>query len=146
MSTRLTLLFICDRSYLYSSFINEFRAADFQVLIARNLTLAKSILLTRPLDGVVLCHDCSRDDRPQAGPLKRLAPRVPIFLLTDQEQSRHADIDCVWRSDLGDKVLTRGMAVFLHHILNLRDASRRLSLVIGGTVPFFAGVRANGSH
>jgi len=146
MSTRLTLLFICDRSYLYSTFIDEFRAADFQVVVARTLTHAKSLLLTRPLSGVVLCHDCSRDDRPQAGPLKRLAPHLPVFLLTDQEQSLPADIDCVWRSDLGDEVLTRGMAVFFRHIFNLRDTSRRPSLVIGGSVPFFAGIRANGTH
>lgn len=147
MSTRLTLLFVCDRSYLYSNFIEEFRAADFQVPIARNLEQAKSALLARSISGVVLCHDWSRDDRPLAAALKRTAPDVPVFLLTDQEQPRlAADIDCIWRSDLRDEVLTRGMAVFFRRLFSPRDASLRPSLVVGGAAPFFVGVRANGSH
>src|SRR5579863_1239286 len=142
MSTRLTLLFVCDRSYLYSKFIEEFRAADFQVPIARNLAQAKSALLARSISGVVLCHDWSRDDRPLAASLKRTAPQVPVFLLTDQVQPRlPADIDCIWRSDLRDEVLIRGMAVFFRRLFSPSDAALRPSLVVGGVFPLFGGIR-----
>ena|ERR1700757_4131409 len=146
MSTRLTLLFVCDRSYLYSTFIEEFRAADFQVLIARNLAQAKSALLARAVSCVVLCHDCSRDDRPLAASLKRMAPHIPVFLLTDRQQSMSSDIDSIWRSDLRDEVLTRSMAVFFRHLFGPRDVSLRPSLVLNGAPRFFVGVQANGSH
>ena len=145
MSSRLTLVFVCNQSYLYSRFIDEFRAAGFQVLIARSLTQARSILLTRSVAGSVLCHDCSRDDRSLAAPLKGLAPHLPVFLLTDREQSLPASVDCIWRSELGDEAATRGMAVFFRHIFSPREESNRPSLVVGSPAPFFVGVRANGS-
>lgn len=143
MSTRLTLLFVCDRSYMYSAFIEEFRAADFQVLIARNLAQARSALLARSISCVVLCHDRSRDDRPLAASLKRMAPHVPVFLLTDQKQPLPADVDAVWRSDLRDQTLTRGMAVFFRQLLGPREVSLKPSLVVDGATLFFVGVRAN---
>ena len=145
MSSRLTLLFVSNQSHLYSTFIDEFRGADFQVLIARNLVQAKSLLLTHYPSGIVLCHDCSRDDRTLAGPLKRIAPHLPVFLLTNREQPRVADIDCVWRSDLDDDVLTRGMAVFFRHLFSPQATIQRPTLVLDGGAPFLVGVRANGS-
>jgi hypothetical protein len=148
MSTRLTLLFVCDRSYLYSNLIEEFRTADFQVLIARNLAQAKSALLARSINFIVLCHDWTRDDRPLAASLKGAAPQVPVFLFTDQEETRlPADIDSVWRVDLRDELLTRGMAVFFRRLFSPREASLRPSLVVGGAAPpLFVGLRANGSR
>lgn len=146
MSSRLTLLFVCNHPHLYSNFVNEFRAAEFQVFLARNLGQAKSVLLTHSPSGIVLCHDCSRDDRTVATPLKRMAPHLPVFLLTDQEQPLPTDVDCLWRSDLTDQVLIRGMAVFFRHLFSPREVSHKPSLVLDATAPFFVGVRANGTH
>jgi hypothetical protein len=146
MSSRLTLVFVCSDSHLYSDFIDEFRAADFHMLIARNLTHAKSILLTQWASGIVLCHDCSRDDRLLAAPLKTMAPHLPIFLLTDREQPTPADVDCIWRSDLGDGTLTRAMAMFFRHLLNPGAATYKPALVLDGPAPFFVGVGPSGSQ
>ncbi len=145
MSSRLTLLFVCNQSPLYAGLIAEFRAADFQVLIARNLTQAKAVLLNRSVNVIVLRHDCNRDDRALATPLKRLSPHLPIFLLTDQEQPRPADVDSILRSETDDEVVTRGMALFLRHLFNPRHSSLRPRLVLGRVDPLLAGVRTNGS-
>jgi hypothetical protein len=136
---------LCDQPHLYSNFIAEFRAADFQVLTARSLAQAKAVLLTRSVKAIVLCHDSARDDRPLAPPLKRMTPQVPVFLLTDRAQALPAEVDSIWLSDLRDEVVTRGMAVFFRHIFNLRQPVLRPSLVPEGVGSFFVGVTANGS-
>jgi len=112
MSPTVTLLFVCNQSQLYSVFISAFSSADFQVLLARNLTHAKRILQGRRVEAIVLRHDCHRDDRPLASPLKRVVPQVPIFLVTDQPQLRQPDIQSVWRGETGDEVVSRAMALF----------------------------------
>ena len=146
MNSRLTLLFLCDHAEHYAGFVEEFKAAEFQVLIARNLGHAKALLLSRAVNLIVLRHDCSCDDRQLAIPLKRVAPELPIFLLTDQAQPRPADIDSIWRWQVGDEVVTRGMARFFRHLLQTDPSSRRPAPVLVGINSFFAGSRAHGSH
>lgn len=146
MSTRLTLLFLCDQAGSYARFIEEFRAADFQVLVARSLAQAKAILLSRSVIAIVLSQDCTRHERALATPLKRIAPTLPIFLLTNQEQPRPVDVDAIWRSEMDDEVVTRGMAQFFRHLFHPRHQSRRPTLVLGGLQSFIVGVRAGSSH
>ncbi len=143
MSSRLALVFLCDQADAYASFIEEFRAADFQVLIARSLAHAKAILLTRSANAIVLRHDCNRDDRALATQLKRTTPHIPIFLLTDQEQSRPVDVDLICRSQIDDEVVTRGMAQFFRQLFHPHQAPLRSRLVLGDVDSFFVGVRAN---
>lgn len=138
MNSRLTLLFVCDESQLYSEFLTEFRSADFQVLIARNIARAKAILLTRSVNAIVLSHDDRRDDRALAPRLKRSSPGVPIFLLTDQEQPRPDDIDSIWRLEAGDAVVARGMAVFCRNLFQPTPAFRRSALALGTVASVFA--------
>jgi hypothetical protein len=143
MSSRLTLLFLCDQSHLYSDFIEKFGDAGFQVLIARSLVQAKTVLLARAVDFVVLRHDCSRDDRVLAGPLKRIAPGTAIYLFTDQAQARPDDIDLIWRAEVGDEDATRAMAMLLRSLLQPRQASRAAA-VLTGIDSLFVGARADG--
>lgn len=124
MSSRLTLLFLCDQARTYSHFISEFRSANLQVLIARNVAQAEAVLQGQQVDGIMLRHDGERDDRPLASKIKRMTPRIPIFLLTEHEQPKHADIDSVWRGELGDSVVARGMAAFLAGYLQSSRLSR----------------------
>lgn len=124
MSSRLTLLFLCDQAHSYSHFISEFRSVHLQVLVARNIAQAKAILLGHPVDGIMLRHHGQCDDRPLATKIKRITPRIPIFLLTEHEQPKHADIDAVWRGELGDSVVARGMAAFLAGYLHSWRLSR----------------------
>jgi Orn/Lys/Arg decarboxylase, N-terminal domain len=146
MSSRLTLLFVCDQSDVYSSLIDEFRAAEFQVLLARSLAQAKSTLLARSVCAIVLRHDGLCDDRALASSLKRMAPDIPVFLLTDQQQPLPADVDSIWRSAFGDPVITRGMAVFFRQLFNPRQSGLRPELVAGGVGSVLVGVTANGSQ
>lgn len=146
MSTRLTLLFLCDHAGSYACFIEEFRAAEFQVLVARSLAGAKAILLSRSVNAIVLGQDCTRGEHALATQLKRIAPTVPVFLLTNQEQPRPVDVDSIWRSEIDDQVATRGMAQFFRHLFHPRHESRRPTLVLGSLHSFIVGVRASSSN
>ena len=146
MGTRLTLLFLCDHAGSYVRFIQEFRAADFQVMVARSLAHAKAILLSRSVVAIVLGQDCTRREGALATQLKRIAPTLPIFLVTNQEQPRPVDVDAIWRAEMDDEVVTRGMAQFFRHLFHPRHESRRPTLVLGGLQSFIVGVRAGGSN
>lgn len=141
MSFRSTLLFLCDRPEQYDVFLAQFRFAGFQLVIARNLAQASSLLQGRRVDGIVLRHNAVADDRPLASRFKRLVSRVPVFLLTDQSQPRPDDVDTIWRGDLGDPVVMRGMAMVFRqlltsHIAQAGDSSR----VVSSPVFPFAGI------
>lgn len=138
MHARLTLIFICDRSETYQAFLSEFRSADFRVLVARNLTQAKSLLLEGSADAIIIRHDDARDDRVLAAKLKRIAPRVPVFLITNQAQKPQPNIDSVWRGDLGDTVVTRGMAMFFRHLFKPTGQASAIEPAASELAPFLA--------
>lgn len=112
MSPRLTLLFLCDQSPLYCGFISAFAAAGFHILLAGSVSHASKILDKRVVDAVIIRHDSQCDDRLAAVQFKRLLPRTPIVLITDQPQPRHDAIDSIWRAEIGDDVVIRAMAMF----------------------------------
>jgi hypothetical protein len=143
MTSAVTLLFLCDQPHLYPEFLRQFRAAEFQMPVARNLAQAKAVLLSRSVKGIVLLHDSSRDDRPLAAQLKRMSPHTPIFLLTDQEQPRPADIDAVWRAALDDETVARGMAVFFCQLFRTRPSPPQPRPLLVGLDALFPGIRAN---
>ena len=145
MSSRLALLFLCDQSELYSKFILAFTSADVEVLIARNLQEAESILLKRPVHGILLRHDSKRDDRQLATQLKSITPRVPIFLLTDQTQPKQRDIDSIWHADFADETITRAIATFFSQVLQPSSMSGTRTPMSGGAHFLSRGTRAQGS-
>ncbi|HZP22581.1 MAG TPA: hypothetical protein VFB04_03985 [Terriglobales bacterium] len=146
MNSRLTLLFVCNQPYLYSNFIAEFGSAGFQVLLARNLAQAKAMLLSRPVNAVLLRHDCSGDDRALAPQLKRTAPHISIYLLTDQQQRPPRGIDSVWSWETADVVVARGMAILFRRLFSPRAVSSSPGLVLDEPEPRVIAVEANGSH
>jgi hypothetical protein len=145
MKASSTLLFLCDRAQQYEVFLSEFRTAEIRILIARNLTQAKSMLLSKPADGIVIRHDGAADDRSLAVKLKRIAPRTPVFLITDQKQQPQAAIDLVWRGELTDRTVARGMALFFRHLFRPCDPSRALQPALREPNSFFAALAAQSS-
>jgi len=143
MDSGLTLLFLCDQSHLYSSFISEFRAADFQVMVAPSLTHAEAVLQTQSVHCIVLLQDCSRQDRELAVNFKQIAPGVPVFLLTDQQQARPAAVDSIWRWQVGDQTSTRAMAVFFRHLLRADGFSNRPAHAVVGIHSVLAAAKAH---
>jgi len=133
-------MFVCDQAELYANFVTEFKWAGFQVLPARNLAHAKSLLLSRRIDGVVIRHDDQADDRTLAARLKRITPHVPVFLLTDREQpSLQSDIESIWRGDFTDPLVARGMAMFFRQYLTLRLANADRRPIGPVLLPFLVG-------
>lgn len=129
MSTRLTLLFLCDQSSLYSGFISAFASAGFQVLLASSVSHAGKILNNRPVDAVIIRHDSQCDDRAAAIQFKRRSPRLPVFLITEEPQPRQDGIDSVWRAKVGDDVVTHAMAAFFKQYFLPSRSSRSGKLV-----------------
>ena len=145
MNFRFTLLFVCDQAHFYSSFIDAFVATDVQVLIARNVAQAEAFLLRSPVHGILLRHDGNRDDRRLASQLKRIAPRVPIFLLTDQAQPRQPDIESIWRADLGDETIARAMALFFSQVFKPPGLFGAEKTILGEADFLFRGITPQGS-
>ncbi len=145
MSSRLALLFVSDQSHLYSKFILAFTSAGVEVLLARNLQQAEAILLKRAVHGILLPHDRKRDDRQLATQLKRITPRVPIFLLTDQTQPKQRDIDSIWHADFADETITRAIATFFSQVLQPSSMSGTTTPMSGGVHFLSRGVGAQGS-
>ncbi len=145
MSSRLTLLFVCDEADLYSVLISAFVSAEFQLLLARSSSQAKGILMKRPVDAILIRHDANRDDRQIATQLKRVTPRIPVFLLTDQPQQRQADIECIWRADIEDMVVTQAMAMFFRTFLKPSTLSGRGQPMLGDPGLLLTLMRPQGS-
>jgi len=145
MNFRFTLLFLCDQSHCYSSLISAFVAADVQLLIARNVEQAEALLLRKSVHGILIRHDRNRDDRRFANHLKRTAPRVPIFLLTDQEQPRDPDIESIWRADIGDETITRAMALFFSQVFKPSGLFGARAPIFGEADFLFRGITPQGS-
>jgi hypothetical protein len=146
MSSRLTLLFVCNQAYLYSHFISEFGSAGFEVLLARNLAHAKAMLLSRPVNAVLLRHDCTADDRALAPQLKRIAPQISVYLLTDHQQRPPRGIDSVWSWATPDAVVARGMAILFRQLFSPRSISSRPLPALEEAEPGVIAARANGSR
>ena len=146
MNSRLTLLFVCNQANLYSNFISEFGSAGFQVLLARNLTQAKAMLLSRPVNAVLLRHDCTGDDRALAPQLKRIAPQLSVYLLTDQQQRPPRGVDSVWSWKTPDVTVARGMAILFRQLFTPRAVSAGVRLVPDEREHRFVAIRANGTQ
>lgn len=146
MSSRFTLLFVCNQAYLYSNFISEFGSAGFQVLLARNLAQAKTMLLDRPVNAVLLRHDCTADDRALAPQLKRIAPHISVYLLTDQQQRPPRAIDSVWSWATPDVAVARGIAILFRQLFKPRALSSKPRVVTEEVEPRVIAATANGSR
>ena len=145
MKASSTLLFLCDRAQQYEVFISEFRNAEIRILIARNLDQAKSMLLSKPADGIVIRHDSAADDRSLAVKLKRIAPRTPVFLITDQKQQPQAAINSIWRGELNDRLVARAIALLFRHLFQPNDALHTSKPALAESSHFLAALAAHAS-
>jgi hypothetical protein len=145
MKASSTLLFVCDQVQQYENFISEFRAVETRILIARNLTQAKTMLLGKPADGIVIRHDSAADDRPLAAKLKRIAPRTPVFLITDQKQQPLAAVDSIWRGELNDRVVARAIALLFRHLFQPSEALQTSKLKLRESNVFLNALAARAS-
>lgn len=145
MKASSTLLFICDQVQQYEVFISEFRAVETRILIARNLIQAKTMLLANPADGIIIRHDSAADDRPLAAKLKRIAPRTPVFLITDQKQQPLAAVDSIWRGELNDRVVARAIALLFRHLFQPSEALQTSKPTLRESNVFLAALAAQAS-
>jgi hypothetical protein len=145
MKASSTLLFICDQVQQYEVFVSEFKSAEIRILIARNLTQAKTMLLGKPSDGIVIRHDSAADDRPLAAKLKRIAPRTPVFLITDQKQQPLAAVDSIWRGELNDRVVARAIALLFRHLFQASQALQTSKPTLRESNLFLAALAAQAS-
>lgn len=120
MSSRLTLLFVCDHRELYPVLTSALEWADFRLILARNKEQANGILKDIMVDAVLIQQSEAHTGRSMCAALKRRAPRTPILLFADEDQQPEAypGIYSVLHADAHDEVLTRAVAVFLRQSLD----------------------------
>ena len=120
MSSRLTLLFVCDQRELYPVLTSALESADFRLLVARDKEQADRILKEVLVDVVLIQLAEIRSGRSICAALKRQIPRTPILLFADEDQRPEAypGIYSVLHADAQDEILTRALALFLRQSLD----------------------------
>lgn len=120
MSSRLTLLFVCNERELYPVLTAALESADFHLVVARDKDQANGILKQITVDAVLIQQSEGRSGRSICVALKRQIPRTPILLFADEDQRPEAypGIYSVLHADAHDEILTRAVAVFLRQSLD----------------------------
>jgi hypothetical protein len=120
MSSRLTLLFVCNECELYPVLTSALESADFHLIVARDKAQANGILKQVVVDAVLIQQGASLAGRSICAALKRQSPRTPILLFADEDQQPEAypGIYSILHADAQDEVLTRAVAVFLRQSLD----------------------------
>lgn len=120
MSSRLTLLFVCNERELYPVLTSALESADFHLVVARDKDQANGILKQVVVDAVLIQQSESRSGRSICAALKRQSPRTPILLFANEDQQPEAypGIYSILHADAQDEVLTRAVAVFLRQSLD----------------------------
>ncbi len=120
MSSRLTLLFVCNERELYPVLTSALESADFHLVVARDKDQANSILKQVVVDAVLIQQSAHRSGRSICAALKRQSPRTPILLFADEDQQPEAypGIYSILHADAHDEILTRAVAVFLRQSLD----------------------------
>ncbi len=120
MSSRLTLLFVCNERELYPVLTSALESADFHLVVARDKDQANGILKQVVVDAVLIQQGKSSSGRSICAALKRQIPRTPILLFADEDQQPEAypGIYSILHADAHDEILTRAVAVFLRQSLD----------------------------
>lgn len=120
MSSRLTLLFVCNDRELYPVLTSALESANFHVVVARDKDQANGILKQVVVDAVLIQQSENRSGRSICAALKRQSPRTPILLFADEDQQPEAypGIYSILHADANDEILTRAVAVFLRQSLD----------------------------
>jgi hypothetical protein len=117
MSSKLTLLFLCNPSEQHALFVSALTAANFQLVVAHHEEQAKRLLSTRTVNAIVIHHSAIKRIGSLCESLKRVAPTTPILRIGDGFPGPQPGVDAVYRVDLQDEVLTHAVAIFLQQSL-----------------------------
>ncbi len=125
MSSRLTLLFVCNERELYPVLTSALESAGFHLVVASDKEQANGILKQVVVDAVLIQQSESHSGRSICASLKRQIPRTPILLFANEDQQPEAypGIYSILHADADDEVLTRALAIFLRQSLNSSQAS-----------------------
>jgi|SRR5208282_5545536 len=120
MSSRLTLLFVCDAAEDCSPFRAPLRADNDRLLVGHRTEDTKMLLSGEPVDAIIIHQDHLQDGCSVVGELKRAAPRTPVMLLRTDKQCKGIKppgIVAVCCADLRDEKLVKAMWMFFRLIL-----------------------------
>jgi PleD family two-component response regulator len=120
MSSRLTLLFVCNERELYPVLTSALESANFHLVVARDKDQANGILKQVVVDAVLIQQGASRSGTSICAALKRQSPRTPILLFADENQQPepYPGIYSILHADAHDELLTRAVAIFLRQSLD----------------------------
>ena len=120
MSSRLTLLFVCNECERYPVLTSSLESAGFHLVVAGDKEQANNILKQVTVDAVLIQQSENGSGRSICATLKRQIPRTPILLFADEDQQPEAypGIYTILHADAHDEILTRALAIFLRQSLN----------------------------
>ncbi len=126
MSSRLTLLFLCHQCEPSPVLISALEWAGFHVILAYTQKEAAQLARTFRVDAIIVYPDAPGFGRLACTTLKRLVPRTPILLFTNQrlQPESYPGIYSVLRADPYDEVLSCAVALFLRETLRCSRPTR----------------------
>lgn len=126
MSSRLTLVFVCDRADQLSVLISAFEAADFHLAVAATEEDAETLLAQLRADIVVIDDSNPHLASSTAAALQRHRVDVPVLLFSTGSHPPQAFSRgfTVLQADPRDEVLSRALALFLSNSLG-SDADKK---------------------
>lgn len=130
MSSRLTLLILCDQMELHPLLISALEAADFRVVRASRKEQATKLLADLDVDAVIVDQSASHTGVSICPALKRVSPQTPILIFAGENQhtQSYPGIYSVLHADPSDELLARAIAMFLRESLRTSPGKQRRQL------------------
>lgn len=135
MSSRLTLLLVCNRRKDYSALITSLGSANFRLTLAETAHEVTELLSSHTVSAILVDQRNARLARSTYRALQQLDTRPPVLMLADgndaMPRASRGERQLVLHSDPADEVLTEAVAAFLRHTLSGVGDIMRFKNVVG---------------
>lgn len=135
MSSRLTLLLVCNRTKDYSALITSLGSANFRLTLAETAHEVTELLSSHTVSAILVDQRNARLARSTYRALQQLDTRPPVLMLADgndaMPRASRGGRQLVLHSDPADEVLTQAVAAFLRHTLSGVGDIMRFKNVVG---------------
>jgi hypothetical protein len=120
MSTRFSLVFVCDNAAARSVFCDDLRETGLRVHAVHNTESAVLCSYNEPVDGVLIYHDDVRLGSTIACGMKPLFPNTPVVLISTglETMAPSSGIDAVCYSNSLDGETSQVIAMLFRELLS----------------------------
>ena len=137
MSSRLTLLFLCDDYEVECPFIPALQAAGFRLVVPGQLEEAFFRLNQHQVDAIAVHRSDLGRNPALTSVLKAMGRKSPVLLLTGKSSApaiKPPGVDAIFCADARDESVVRAVAVFLRCLLSRKSPNPADELLSGDRI------------